>query len=168
MKSDLFAKTKRICLRAMVGLSLLMGLTGCSLLYPPPSSYPDYDNSSGFILDYAVGDQFVTLKTMFLCDQPHLLDKTSFFLSEPGMATPSLKMYDENPEKYKKSNFIIRKIMPGTQIEIIAIKDGGREGGHLTYVKLAGVDKWVGVALGTYSDTGRGRQYNREYFNKIE
>jgi hypothetical protein len=151
----------------MAGLSLLMGLTGCSLLYPPPSSYPDYDNSSGFILDYEVGDRFVTLKTMFLCDQPHLLDKTSLYLSKPGMGTPGLKMYDENPEKYKKSNFIIKKVMPGTQIEIIAIKDGGREGGFLTYVKLEGVDKWVGVCIDTFSVTGNS-QYNREYFNKIE
>lgn len=133
----------------------------CSALKDSPESLPDYDNSRGFILDYAVGDNFETLKPMFLT-RP-LGDYIS--LARPGIGAPSLEQYKKKPENFK---YVIKLLPTGSKMQIVAIKAG--ENCSLTYAKIDGIKDWVGVDIEEYTivNSNSRLRYNREYFKKIK
>ena len=139
------------------------GQFSCTLLSPSPSSLPDYDNSKGFILDYAVGDRFEILKPMFLLN----LGGGELHLSMPGLGSPSLEQYAKDPKQFSD----VAKLIPaGTQIHIIAIKGGGQYTSSITYVHMEGITEWVGVSISEYIKVGQNYhfRYNREYFKKFD
>lgn len=141
-------------------MSLLVG-TSCSVLEPSPRSMPDYDNSRGVILDFAVGDRFVTLKPMFLTRPTG----TGLDLAPPGLGAPSLEQYFKEPARFPH---VVRVVPEGTNLELAAIKDAGYRT-PVTFVRMAGVGEWIGTTLGEFTKVGVNHhtRYNREYFRKV-
>jgi hypothetical protein len=133
----------------------------CSLLEPNPRSMPDYDNRRGFILDYAPGDCFVTLKTMFLTRPTG----TELDLAPPGLGAPSVEQYTRDPTRFR---YVVKVIPPGTHLKLVAIKNPGYNS-PVTFVQLEGSTEWAGTTLGEYTKVGveHHLRYNREYFRKV-
>lgn len=142
---------------------LLLALSGasCSILEAPPSSLPDYDNRDRFILDFKVGDRFETLKPMFLTRPVG----TYYSIAKPGIGAPSTEQYGADPGRFR---YVVRMLQPGTAIELVGIKDGGFQT-VAPYVKLEGMDEWIGIGLCEYTKVGgrHHKQYDREYFRKV-
>jgi hypothetical protein len=144
----------------LVFLTLLE--SSCSMLERSPSSLPDFNNSDGFILDFRVGDRFETLKHMFLTRPTgQELD-----LAPPGLGAPSLEQYARDPGRFQ---YVVKLVPPGTILELVAIKDAGVQTA-VTFVRMAGVDDWIGVTLGEYTKVGPNdhKRYNRAYFRKVQ
>ena len=143
-------------------LCLALLEVSCSILERPPSSLPDYDNSDGFILDYKVGDKFLTLRPMFLTRPTG----QELALAKPGIGAPSLEQYAREPTRFR---YVVKLVPSGTALELAAIKDAGMQTA-VTFIRIAGIDEWIGVTLGEYTKIGVNHhlRYNREYFRKVE
>lgn len=139
----------------------LMGAS-CTVLERPPSSLPDYDNSNGFILDYKAGDRFETLKPMFLTRPT----SQELDLAPPGLGAPSMEQYEGEPARFP---YVVKLVPVGTSLVLVAIKDAGVRT-SVTFVHMAGFNEWIGVTLGEYTKVGvnHHKQYNREYFRKVD
>ena len=163
MKDSRSGGVKRVVRFGIATLSVLcvsLGLSSCAMFEFDPKTLPNFDNSDKFILDYAVGDRFETLKPMFMTKLGNEL-----LLLQPGLGAPSLLRYAAAPGDFRH---VVRLVPAGTKFALAAIKDAGCQT-STTYIQLEGLDEWVGVSLGEYVDVGTQthRQYNREYFRKL-
>ena len=156
------SRERRVCGLVLLAGSLLLGQASCSLLArTSPGALPDYDNSDGFILDYAVGDRFETVKTMLLTRPVG----RELSLDEPGMGVPSIEQYEKDPTRFR---YVVRLVPAGTALKLVAIKDAGYHT-SVTYVQLAGTEEWVGVTLKELTKVGVDYRlrYNREFFRRL-
>ena len=148
-------------------IGFLLGQTSCRILFHSPSSMPDYDNSEGYIQDYAAGDRFETLKPMFLTHLPgYIFLPKELSLDEPGIGAPSLEQYADNPKHF---DFVVKLVPAGAQFSIAAIKMTSDKS-PLTYILIDGSSKWVWVYIHEHTKVGDHqwkRRYNREYFKKL-
>lgn len=142
-------------------VSMAVILSSCRLRQLSPRFEPDYDNSSGFILDYAVGDRFETVKPMLLTRPVG----TWLDLSMPGIEAPSIEEYENNPERCRD---VVKLVPAGTPFVLVGIKRGG-DYSAVNYIQFEGEDEWVCVYLEEYADVGgkMHKRYNREYFRKL-
>lgn len=145
----------------MLLASIALLLSSCRLRQLSPRFEPDYDNSSGFILDYAVGDRFETIKPMLLTRPVG----TWLDLSMPGIGAPSIEQYENDPSRFRR---VIKLVPSGTPFVLVGIKRGG-DYSAVNYIQFEGEDEWVCVYLEEYVDVGGKtyKRYNREYFRKL-
>jgi len=152
----------RMYIFLLFAAAVIGGQISCSLFTSSPQSLPDYDNSAGFILDYAVGDRFAILQPMFLIKSGW----RNFYLSKPGVGSPNLEQYTQDPKRFGE---VVKLIPAGTLICIKAIKRGIWHTSTASYVLLEGGTEWVGLNISKYIEVGSRYHltYDREYYRKI-
>jgi len=145
---------------------VLFAQASCSILFHSPTSMPDYDNSEGYIKDYAAGDRFETLRPMFLIHLPgYIFLPKELYLAEPGIGAPSLEQYADKPEHF---DYVVKLIPVGTKFRLAAIKMS-YDTSSVTYIQMDENSEWIGASFRVYTDVGDPARwrYNREYFKKL-